>query len=128
MKKRLITTTIGAISIVAFSATAVGAAQPTGAGDHGTAVSAVAKAHDAVSGRAHGAAVSDLAKTHGAAVSAVAKAKGAAASAAGKARGAAAAAAGQTKGAGAAAAGKATGATASEPGRLKAAAGAANQP
>ena len=72
MKKRLISTLIAAISVAALSATAVLAAQPN---DHGAAVSAVAKAHDALTGRAHGAAVSALAKTHGAEVSKAAKAK-----------------------------------------------------
>jgi len=128
MKNRVIPTIVAAISIVALSATAVLGAQPPGAGDHGAAVSAVAKAHDALTGRAHGAAVSALAKTHGAEVSAAAKAKGAANAAAGKAKGAAASAAGKAKGAEAAAAGKAKGAAASEPGRLKAAAARANQP
>jgi hypothetical protein len=128
MKKRTISTILAAISTVALSATAVLAGQPVGAGDHGAAVSAVAKAHDAVSGRAHGEAVSALAKTHGAEVSAAARAKGAAAGAAGRAKGASASAAGKAKGAAAATAGKAIGAAASEPGRLKAAAAAASAP
>jgi hypothetical protein len=117
--KRILPPTVLAISIVAASASVALAAPPTG--NHGAEVSAVAKAVDFVSGRAHGEAVSALAKTHGAEVSAAARAKGAANAAAGKAEGAAAAAAGQ-----------ANGAAASEVGRLKAAAAAAagqsNQP
>ncbi|MDP9273332.1 MAG: PadR family transcriptional regulator [Chloroflexota bacterium] len=92
-----------------------GVATHTGIADAATAPArgddgGVAKAADFVSGRAHGQAVSTLAKTHGAEVSAAARAKGAANAAAGKAKGAAAAAAG-----------KVNGATASESGRLKAA-------
>src|SRR6266545_674193 len=115
--KRILSIVAVAVSIVALSVSVVLAAPPAGATGHGAEVSAVAHAVDAVSGKAHGEAVSALAKTHGAAVSAAAKAKGAAASAAGKAKGAAAGAAGKAKGA-----------AASEPGRLKSAAGQADQP
>ncbi len=115
--KRIASTVALLVSIVALSASVVLAAPPDGATGHGAKVSAVAHAVDAVSGRAHGEAVSAIAKTHGAAVSAAARAKGAAASAAGKAKGAAAGAAGKAKGA-----------AASEPGRLKSAAGQADQP
>jgi hypothetical protein len=120
--KRMLSTVVLAVSVVALSATVVLAAPPTGATGHGAQVSAaVATVVATLSGKARGAAISALAKGHGAVVSAAAKVKGAAASAAGKAKGAAAAAAGKAKGA-----------AASEPGRLKgaaaAAAGQAHQP
>ena len=57
---------------------------------HGQAVSEVAKSVDFVSGKAHGQAVSALAKQHGALVSAAARAQGAANAAAGKDKGASA--------------------------------------
>jgi len=114
--KRIASTVALLVSSVALSASVVLAAPPDGATGHGAKVSAVAHAVDAVSGRAHGEAVSAIAKTHGAAVSAAARAKGAAASAP------------KAKGAAAGAAGKAKGAAASEPGRLKSAAGQADQP
>jgi uncharacterized protein involved in copper resistance len=60
------------------------------AGDHGKAVSEIAKAADFASGRAHGAAVSAEAKKQGALRSAEARAQGAAHAAAGKAKGVAA--------------------------------------
>jgi hypothetical protein len=115
--KKLISTAALASVIAVGSASAALAGQPAGATDQGSSVSAVAKSAEFTSGKARGEAVSALAKQHGAAISALAKAQGAAAAAAGKAQGAAAADAGQ-----------ATGTTASEPGRLKAAAGADNQP
>jgi hypothetical protein len=122
--KRTVATLLLGVAVVALPATVL-AAPPAGATGHGEEVSAVAHAVDGVRGRAHGQAVTAIAKKHGAEVSAAAKAKGAAAAAAGKAKGAAASAAGKAKGAAAAAAGKAKGAAASEPGRLKGAAAAA---
>ncbi len=93
--KRIVPTIILAASLVAASATGVLAAQPTGVTGHGAEVAAVAQAVTYVSGQAHGAAVSAIAKTQGAKISALAKGHGAVASAAGKAKGAAAAAAGR---------------------------------
>ena len=74
MKKRTVATVLTAIATAGASATAVLAAPPTGATGHGEQVSAVARAVDYASGRAHGAAVSAIAKTHGAQVSAAARA------------------------------------------------------
>lgn len=105
--KRIIPTIILAFSIAALSAPVVLAVAPSGATGHGAQVSAVAHAVNFVSGQAHGAAVSALAKTHGASVSAAARAKGAAAASAGQAKGAAASEPGRLKAAAAAAAGKA---------------------
>jgi len=96
--KRIVPTVILALAVAAASASVAFAGQPTGATGHGAAVSAVAKAVDSVSGKAHGQAVSALAKTHGAAVSATARAQGAANAAAGKAKGAAASEPGRLKG------------------------------
>ncbi len=102
--KRILTPALLALLIVAGSATLVLATPPSD--KHGAEVSAVAKAVDALVDGSHGAAVSAVAKTHGAAVSAAARANGDAH----------------------AAAGADNGAAASESGRLKAAAGASNQP
>jgi hypothetical protein len=113
--KRTLTTLLLGGAILALSASAVVAGQPAGATGHGAAVAAIAHAVGFVSGQAHGAAVSALAKTHGALVSAAARANGAAHAAAGKGNGAT----GKANGAANAAAGKAHGAAASEPGRLK---------
>ena len=97
MNKRSISTAFAALAITALSATAVLAAPPGGATNHGSSVSAVARAATAVSGKSHGEIVSALAKTHGAQVSAAARAKGEAAAAAGKAKGAAASEPGRIK-------------------------------
>lgn len=106
--KRFIAPTLLATALAVAS---VSVAFATGPSDnHGAEVSAVAKAADFVSGRAHGEAVSALARTHGAEVSAAAREKAAANAAAGKAKGEAAASAGA-----------ANGDDASETGRLKAA-------
>jgi hypothetical protein len=111
MKRFIATALLGATLVVASASVAFA----TGPSDnHGADVSAVAKAADFVSGRAHGEAVSTLARTHGAEVSAAAREKAAANAANGKAKGEAASAAGA-----------ANGDTASETGRLKAAAASA---
>ena len=65
--------------------------------DHVKAVSDVARAVAFVSGRAHGEAVSALARTHGKEVSAVARARAAERAAAGKANGSEKSAAGKAK-------------------------------
>jgi hypothetical protein len=102
--KRILTPALLATSLVVASAAIALAEEPnTG---HGAEVSAVAKAVETVVDGSHGKAVSAIAKTHGAAVSADARANG----------DAHAAAQGDN------------GADASESGRLKAEAGAANQP
>ena len=102
--KRILTSTLLATSIVAASA-ALALAEPPG-DNHGAEVSAVAKAVEALVDGSHGKAVSAIAKTHGAEVSAEARANG----------DEHAAAQGDN------------GAAASESGRLKAEAGASNQP
>ena len=103
MKRFLIPAILGT-SIVAASAAIALAEEPnTG---HGAEVAAIAKSVENVTDGSHGKAVSAIAKTHGAAVSALARANG----------DAHAAAQGDN------------GADASESGRLKAEAGAANQP
>jgi len=102
--KRLLTPLILGGSIVLASA-AVAVAEPPG-DNHGAEVKAVAMAVENVIDGSHGKAVSAIAKTHGAEVSAAARANG----------DAHAAAQGDNGGA------------ASESGRLKAEAGAANQP
>lgn len=102
--KRILIPAIVAASILTASAAIALAGEPnTG---HGAAISAVAKAVENVTDGSHGKAVSAIAKTHGAEVSAAARANGDAHAAA--------------KGD--------NGADASESGRLKAAAGASNQP
>ena len=102
--KRFLTPLILASSIVLASA-AVALADPP-SDNHGAEVKAVAMAVENVIDGSHGKAVSAIAKTHGAEVSAAARANG----------DAHAAAQGDN------------GAAASESGRLKAEAGAANQP
>jgi hypothetical protein len=102
--KRFLTPLILASSIVLASA-AVALADPPG-DNHGAEVKAVAMAVENVIDGSHGKAVSAIAKTHGAEVSAAARANA----------DAHAAAQGDN------------GAAASESGRLKAEAGAANQP
>jgi hypothetical protein len=106
--KRFITTALLGTALAVASASVAFATGPSD--NHGAEVSAVAKAADFVSGRAHGEAVSTLARTHGAEVSAAAREKAAANAANGKARASAAASAGATNGD-----------SASETGRLKAA-------
>jgi predicted small secreted protein len=102
--KRILISAVVASSILTASAAIAMAVEPnTG---HGAEVSAVAKAVENVIEGSHGKYVSQIAKAHGAAVSADARANGAAH----------AAAQGDN------------GADASESGRLKAEAGAANQP
>lgn len=102
--KRILTSTLLATSIVAASA-AIALAEAPG-DNHGAEVAAVAKAVENVIDGSHGKAVSAIAKTHGEEVSAEARANA----------DAHAAAQGDN------------GAAASEFGRLKAEAGAANQP
>jgi hypothetical protein len=102
--KRILIPAIVATSILTASAAIALAGDPNNG--HGLEVSAVAKAVENVIDGSHGKAVSAIAKTHGAEVSAVARANG----------DAHAAAKGEN------------GADASESGRLKAEAGAANQP
>ena len=97
--RKIITTTGSAVTAIALSASvalAGGGVSGTAKG-HGAAIKAVAQAADYVSGKAHGEAVSALAKQHGAAVSAAAKAQGASNAAAGKAKGEAAAETGKLK-------------------------------
>ena len=99
--KKLIATSGTAVTAIALSASVVlagGGVSGTAKG-HGQAVKAVAQAADYVSGKAHGEAVSSLAKQHGATVSAAAKSQGQANAnaAAGKAKGAASAEAGRLK-------------------------------
>ena len=90
MKRRILTTGGTALTAVALSASvALGGGGVSGtAKGHGQAVSEVAKAAEAVSGKSHGEIVSAIAKQHGAAVSAAARAQGAANAAAGKGKGA----------------------------------------
>jgi hypothetical protein len=106
--------TIGAatVSALALSATVVvaGGGVSGVAKGHGQAVSEVAAAADAVSGKAHGEAISAIARQHGALVSAAAKAQGQANAAAGQANG---------KGAEKSAEGRAKGDEARESSRLK---------
>lgn len=102
--KRFLTPALLATSIVVASAAIALAEAPSD--NHGAEVSAVAKAVENVIDGSHGKAVSAIAKTHGAEVSAAARANG----------DEHAAAQGDN------------GAAASESGRLKAEAGAANQP
>ena len=109
--RRAITTGAAASTAILLSATVAFAGVSDVAKGHGKAVSEVAKAADFVSGRAHGEAVSTLAKQHGAEVSAAARAQ-AAANKAGKGKG-------NGKGAEKSAEGKAKGANAGEPGRIK---------
>ena len=99
MRWKLITTTGAAVTAVALSASVAlaGGGVSSVYKGHGEAVKAVAQAADYVSGKAHGEAVSALAKQHGAVVSAAAKAQGQAHAAAGKAKGEAAAEAGKLK-------------------------------
>jgi len=107
--RRLLLTTGAALMAIALSVPVVLAVPPSWANnDHGKAVSDVARAVDFVSGRAHGEAVSALARTHGKEVSAAARARAAERAAAGK-----------TNGSEKSAAGKAKAAEKSEPGRLK---------
>jgi len=73
---RRLTGLAAGVSLVALSASVALAAAPAVATGQGSSVSAVAQAADYVSGRAHGLAVSTLAKQHGALVSAAAKANG----------------------------------------------------
>jgi uncharacterized protein HemX len=89
MRRRIVTTSATAISAVALSATvALGAGGVSVvATGHGKAVSEVAKAAEAVSGKSHGETVSAIAKQHGKEVSAAARAQGQANAAAGKAKG-----------------------------------------
>ena len=86
--RRTLTISAGTISAVALSASVAlaGGGVSSVAKGHGEAVSDVAKAADAVSGKSHGEAVSAVAKQHGAAVSAAARAQGQANAAAGKAK------------------------------------------
>src|SRR5262245_25248771 len=111
MRRTLMTagSTVTAVALSATVALAGGGVSDIAKG-HGEAVKAVAQAAGYVSGKAHGEAVSALAKQHGAIVSAAARAQGQANAAAGKAKG-------QQH----AAAGSANGDSASESGRLKAA-------
>jgi len=102
--KRILTPALLAVAIVTASAAVALAEGPSN--NHGAEVSAVAKAVENVIDGSHGKAVSAIAKQHGADVSAAARAKGDAHAAA--------------KGD--------NGAAASESGRLKAEAGASNQP
>ncbi len=107
--RRLLLTTGTALMAIVLSVSVVLAAPPSWANnDHGKAVSDVARAVDFVSGRAHGEAVSALARTHGKEVSAAARARAADRAAAGKANGSEKSAAGKAKNA-----------EKSEPGRLK---------
>jgi hypothetical protein len=109
--RRLLPTIGATLTAGLLSATVVlaGGGMSDAAKGHGQAVSEVAKAVDFVSGKAHGEAVSAMAKGHGAAVSAAARAQ--AASNKGN---------GQGRGAEQSAEGKAKANSASEPGRLKA--------
>jgi hypothetical protein len=102
--KRILIPSLVATSILTASAAIALAGEPSTG--HGAEVAAVAKAVENVIDGSHGRAVSAIAKTHGAEVSAAARANGDAHAAA---RGD-------------------NGAAASESGRLKAEAGAANQP
>lgn len=88
----------GIVTLVVLGATAsvALAAQPA-PNAHGTSVSAVAKAANYASGRAHGLAVSTEARKQGALRSAEARAKGIANGKAGKAKGAAASEPGRLK-------------------------------
>lgn len=72
--KRIVPTAIAAIIVVVLSASVALAADPV-PNDQGVRISAIARAVDFVSGRAHGAAVSAAAKLHGKAVSAAARLK-----------------------------------------------------
>ncbi len=120
MKKLLSTLAVASMLAVGSVSVAFAADQSDNAKGHGSSVSEVAKAAQAVGELTHSDQVLLVAKGHGEFVSNLAKAQGAVASAAGKAKGSAASEAG--------AAGQAHGLSASEPGRLKAAAGQANRP
>jgi hypothetical protein len=87
--RRTLTASAATLSALALSATVAlgGGGVSNVAKGHGEAVSDVANAADAVSGKSHGEAVSAIAKRHGAAVSAAARAQGQAHAAAGKAHG-----------------------------------------
>lgn len=111
--KRLIATALLGATLTVASASLAFATGPSD--NHGAEVSAVAQSADFVSGRAHGEAVSTLAKQHGAEVSAAARQKAADNAANGK-----------DKGDAASSAGPANGDAASETGRLKAAAASAD--
>jgi hypothetical protein len=87
--RRTIATTGATVSALALSATVAfaGGGVSGVATGHGEAVADVAKAAETVGGRAHGEAVSAIAKQHGALVAAAAKAQGQANAAAGQSNG-----------------------------------------
>ena len=97
--RRTIATTGATVSALALSATVAlaGGGVSGVATGHGEAVADVAKAAETVGGKAHGEAVSAIAKQHGALVAAAAKAQGQANAAAGKAKGAEKSAEGRAK-------------------------------
>jgi len=99
MRKILATTGASATALALSATVALAGGGVSGvAKGHGEAVADVAKAAETVGSRAHGDAVSAIAKQHGAEVSAAAKALGEANAAAGKTKGAAKAAEGQARG------------------------------